>query len=148
MDTVEDCISFLLSKAAQRVNQEFKRRLAPHGVTPAQYAVLNILWERAAMSGAQIGERLVLDPATVTGLLDRLELAGLLERRPDPTDRRCQRIHLTKLGRDLEGPLLQVQREVNRDVLRDLEPKQAAQLKTLLAQIGTTSAAPVIGARP
>lgn len=148
MDTIEDCISFLLSKAAQRVGQEFKRRLAPFGVTPAQYAVLSILWEKAALSGAQIGERLVLDPATVTGLLDRLELAGLLERHPDPTDRRCQRIYLTKTGRDLEGPLLQIQREVNRDVLRDLGPEQAAQLRALLAQIGANAAAPVAGARP
>ena len=80
MDRIDDCISFLSGKAAQAVARVTRERLAPHGVTPVQYAVLQVLWERDGQSGAAIGSRLVLDSATVTGVLDRLEKQGLIVR--------------------------------------------------------------------
>src|SRR5579863_10446915 len=81
MDQIEDCLSFYLGKAYQRVTQSAKQRLAPYGVTPAQYALLKALWDHDQQSGAELGERLLLDSATMTGLLDRLEYAGLIERK-------------------------------------------------------------------
>src|SRR4051812_34664860 len=78
MERIEEYISFLLGKAYQQVNQASKRRLAPYGVTPAQYAVLKVLAERDGQIGSELGDRLLLDSATITGLLDRLERAGLL----------------------------------------------------------------------
>ncbi len=80
MERIEDCVSFLLGKAYQQVNQDAKQRLAPYGVTPVQYALLKVLWERDDQSGAGLGERLQLDSATVTGVLDRLERAGQARR--------------------------------------------------------------------
>ena len=49
---IEECISFLLGKAYQHVNQAAKVRLAPHGVTPVQFALLNVLWAQDGISGA------------------------------------------------------------------------------------------------
>ncbi|HLZ59298.1 MAG TPA: MarR family transcriptional regulator, partial [Ktedonosporobacter sp.] len=105
MEKIEDCLSFYLGKAYQRVTQSAKQRLAPFGVTPVQYAVLKVLWEQDDQSGAELGERLVLDSATMTGLLDRLEQAGLIERRSHATDRRVNKVVLTARGRDLQTPL-------------------------------------------
>src|SRR5258708_7393996 len=119
MEHIEHCISFLLGKAYQQVNQAAKRRLAPYGVTPVQYALLQVLWEQegkpmaadnlgscqGGQSGAELGERLQLDAATITGVLDRLEHAQLVERRPHATDRRVNSVFLTAKGRDLRTPL-------------------------------------------
>ena len=77
MDQIEDCLSFYLGKAYQRVTQSAKQRLAPYGVTPVQYALLKVLWEHDHQSGAQLGERLQLDSATMTGLLDRALARGV-----------------------------------------------------------------------
>jgi len=136
MERIEDCLSFLLGKAYQQVTQDAKQRLAPHGVTPVQYAVLKLLWQQDGQSGAELGERLRLDSATMTGLLDRLGKAGLVERRPDPRDRRTQHVFLTGQGRALEEPLDREMDALNAAILGRFSPADAERLWTLLAQLG------------
>ena len=103
MNRIEDCISFLTGKAAQAVTRAARDRLARHGVTPVQYAVLQVLWEEDGQSGAAIGTRLVLDSATITGVIDRLVKLELIARRPSARDRRVNALHLTDRGRALQG---------------------------------------------
>jgi len=105
MDRIEDCISFLVSKAAQQVARRTREKLSAWGVTPAQYAVLRVLWDEDGQAGAAVGARLVIDSATITGVIDRLEGTGLLERRADGGDRRVHRLFLTAQGRALQAPL-------------------------------------------
>ncbi|QSQ18799.1 MarR family transcriptional regulator [Pyxidicoccus parkwayensis] len=136
MERIEDCINFLAGKAYQQLNQEAKRRLAEFGVTPPQYAVLKVLWQQDGQSGAAIGERLVLDSATVTGLIDRLSGAGLIERRADPEDRRVNRLYLTRSGRALQAPLDREMDEMNEKVFARLGLRDAQKLRELLAKLG------------
>ena len=103
VDRIEDCVGFLVGKAAQQIARRARDKLAPHGVTPVQYAVLHALWERDGRSGAEIGARLSIDSATATGVIDRLEAADLLRRSPDPEDRRVHRLFLTGRGRSLRA---------------------------------------------
>src|SRR5262249_51250781 len=99
VERLEDCISFAIGKAQQQVMRAAREGLAPYGITPVQFAILKVLWERDGLSGAELCARLVLDSATVTGLLDRLETGGWLERRADPGgDRRMSRVYLTEKG--------------------------------------------------
>ena len=135
MDQIEDCLSFYLGKAYQRVTQSAKQRLAPYGVTPVQYALLKVLWEQDHQSGAELGERLQLDSATMTGLLDRLEQAGLIERKAHATDRRVNRVALTARGRDLQAPLDREMDQMNQDFLGEFPPEAAKLLRDLLAAI-------------
>ena len=102
MTQIEDCISFLMSKAAQQVSRRARDALEPHGVTPTQYAVLRALADADGLTGAEIGERLGIDSATTTGVADRLAAAGLVERRPDPVDRRLQRLFVTARAHALQ----------------------------------------------
>lgn len=132
MERIEDCLSFYLGKAYQRVTQSAKQRLAVYGVTPPQYALLKVLWEQDNQSGADLGERLVLDSATMTGLLDRMEHAGLVERRSHATDRRVNQVVLTGRGRELQTPLEREMDQLNEDFLGDLPPADARLLRTLL----------------
>jgi DNA-binding MarR family transcriptional regulator len=135
VEKIEDCLSFYLGKAYQRVTQAAKQRLAPYGVTPVQYAVLKVLWEQDEQSGAEIGERLVLDSATMTGLLDRLEHAGFIERQAHATDRRVNRVVLTARGRELQAPLDREMDQMNQDFLGEVPPEEARLLRRLLMAI-------------
>lgn len=136
MEHIEECISFLLGKAHQHVMQDAKQRLAPFGVTPGQYAVLKVLWEQDGQSGAAIGERLQLDSASMTGLLDRLAAAGLIARQPHPADRRINLVMLTEQGRALHAPLDREMDAMNAAFFGAFPPDEAARLRTVLAAIG------------
>ncbi|MEN8375889.1 MAG: MarR family transcriptional regulator [Gemmatimonadota bacterium] len=120
MDRIEDCISFLVGKTAQVVARRTRAKLSPFGVTPTQYAVLWVLWQRDGQSAAEVGARLVIDSATTTGVVDRLEAAELLERGVDPEDRRIHRLYLTPRGRALRQPLEAAMEELNAEVAQAL----------------------------
>lgn len=135
MDRVEDCISFLIGKAGQQVARRAREKLAAHGVTPTQYAVLKVLWERDGQSGAELGARLLIDSATVTGVVDRLQAAGLLERRPHGEDRRVHSLFLTGPGRALQPPLDAAMDRLNQEVAHEMGG-QAAALWAALSRLG------------
>ena len=120
MNRVADCISFLLGQAGPQVARRAREKLAAHGVTPTQYAVLKVLWERDGQSGAELGARLLIDSATVTGVADRLQVAGLLERRPHGEDRRVHSLCLTERGRALQAPLDAAMDRLNGEVAREM----------------------------
>jgi DNA-binding MarR family transcriptional regulator len=136
LERIEDCISFLAGKAAQQVSRRARDMLAPHGVTPVQYAVLRVLWEDDGQSGATLSARLAIDSATITGVIDRLEGAGLIERRPDGGgDRRIHRVVLTDKGRALQVPLDALMVGLNADVRAELG-EAAGPLWAALAKLG------------
>ncbi len=141
MERIEDCMSFLLGKAYQQVTQDAKVRLAPYGVTPVQYALLKLLWEQDGQSGAALGERLRLDSATITGVLDRLARADLVERRPDPHDRRVNHVYLTPQGRALAEPLDREMDAMNAALLGQFSPADGERLRILLAHLGQVGGA-------
>lgn len=141
MDRIEDCVSFLLGKAYQQVNAVAKRRLLQYGVTPVQYAVLKVLWEHDAQSGAALGERLQLDSATITGVLDRRTNAGFIERQADVVDRRVNRIVLTAQGRALQLPLDWEMDALNADVFSQFPVEDADRLRAMLAHMGNVEVA-------
>jgi MarR family transcriptional regulator, organic hydroperoxide resistance regulator len=134
MPPIDDCIAFQACKAAQELSRRSRERLAPHGVTVTQYSVLCALWESDGQSGSELGARLVFDSATVTGLIDRLQSAQLIERRPDGSDRRVNRVFLTPQGKALQGPLSQAMRTLNDEVdtsLGEFAPLFRQQLRQL-----------------
>jgi DNA-binding MarR family transcriptional regulator len=136
MNQLEDCISFLLGKAYQQVSQAARQQLAPYGVTPIQYAVLDLLWERDAQSSAELGGRLQLDSATMTGVLDRLGQTGLIERRSDSHDRRVNRVFLTPQAQALEEPLKRVADALNDEFFGRFDKKDADRLREMLIILG------------
>lgn len=97
--------------------------------------MLNVLWERDGQSGAEIGARLVLDSATITGLLDRMEAGGQIERRPDAVDRRVNRVFLTSSGRHLKAPLNEQMDAMNAEIAKSLGGDAAA-FWNMLGRVG------------
>jgi DNA-binding MarR family transcriptional regulator len=135
---LEQCLNFILTKAQHNVHQLFKAELAPHGVTPGQYAVLRCLWDENGLTARKLADRLYLDGSTITGILDRMEQKGLIEKLVDPKDRRALQVILTETGRKLEKPLSQSIIKANQKALLCIDKKQAEVLKQMLQNIGTT----------
>ncbi|MGE5372314.1 MAG: MarR family winged helix-turn-helix transcriptional regulator [Solirubrobacterales bacterium] len=131
---LEQCLNFVLTRAQQSVHQLFKAQLAPFGVTPGQYGVLKCLWDENGQTAKQIAERLSLDGSTVTGILDRMENKGLIEKQVDPKDRRALRVVLTPAGQSLEEPVSAVIEQANQLALQHFSAAQSEALKDLLKQ--------------
>ncbi len=96
-------ICFNLGRTMRRINEYYEHRLSPFGMTASQYFVFNALWMGDGVSIGELGERVYLDSSTLTGVVDRLERNGYVERRPNPEDRRSVLVFLTEKGRRL-GP--------------------------------------------
>jgi len=94
-------LCFALYAASRAMIRAYAPLLEPLGLTYPQYLVLLVLWEEDGVPVKRLGERLMLDSATLTPLLKRLEQRGVIERRRDQDDERVVRIHLTDEGRAL-----------------------------------------------
>lgn len=135
MEPIETCLVFLLSKANQQVQAAVRERMLTYGITPTQYAVLRVLWESDGQSAAELGHRLILDPATMVGIVDRLVQNDLVERRPNPKDRRVNPVYLTDKGKNLEKPLSTIAQELNRELEAQFL-KEMPKLRKVLTEIG------------
>jgi len=133
---IEDCLVFLASKTYQRLSQLAKQKLSKLGITTTQCALLHVLWEQDGLKGIELGERLRIDGATITGMLDRLEQNGIIERRPDSRDRRINLIFVTEKGKELEGPVKEVLKEVEDAVLSGFTEEETAIFKKMMTVIG------------
>jgi len=85
---------FLLHDTARLLRVKADKRARQHGMTRAQWAILFWLERQPGISQKELSELLDVEPITVARLVDRLEMRGMVERRPDPRDRRIWRLHL------------------------------------------------------
>lgn len=114
---------------------------ARFGITSAQWAVLRTL-QRAGSSSkdglrlTDLSERLLIQPPSVTGVVDRLERLGLVSREASSTDMRAKRVVLTSAGTQLVDKILRGHAERIHDVLGGLSEVEQADLNRLLERLG------------
>src|SRR5437764_14851377 len=100
---LERQVCFALSVAARNVVAVYRPVLEPLGLTHPQYLVMLALWQHGTLSVKDLSGLLQLDPGTLSPLLKRLEVAGLLRRERDPKDQRNLALALTDKGRALRA---------------------------------------------
>jgi DNA-binding MarR family transcriptional regulator len=100
---LEQQLCFDLYSASLAMTKVYKPLLASLGLTYPQYIVMLVLWEAGDLMVSEIGARLYLDSGTLTPLLKRLELSGLISRERDAQDERRVRIKLTQQGQALQA---------------------------------------------
>lgn len=132
---LENCINFLLAKAYQKINAQFKANLKEFGITPVQYAVLHLLWDNEQLTSSEISNALLLDNSTITGITERLIQNQFIVRKEDATDRRKIILSLTEKGKSLEHDVLACIEQLNTDVLINFNLKEKEELKTMLRKI-------------
>jgi DNA-binding MarR family transcriptional regulator len=122
----------------ERVMQPYFARF---GISGAQWGVLRTL-HRAENEGlpglrlTDLGERLFIRPPSVTGVVDRLERAGLVARNGSPTDLRAKRVALTHQGHQLVERVLEVHQDQINGIMSGLNAKEQGDLHRLLHRLG------------
>jgi MarR family transcriptional regulator for hemolysin len=92
---------FILNDVARMLKTYADHKASQFGITRAQWVVLVRLDRFEGLKQAELAEMLDLQPITLTRLLDRLAECGLIERRPDPNDRRAKLLYLTPKAKPL-----------------------------------------------
>jgi DNA-binding MarR family transcriptional regulator len=96
-------VCFALAAASRSVIAVYRPVLEPLGLTHPQYLVMLALWERSPRTATGIADALLLEPATLTPLLRRLEAAGLVTRERNARDIRALDVKLTPAGQALRA---------------------------------------------
>jgi DNA-binding MarR family transcriptional regulator len=100
---LDQMLCFAVYKAEQAFNRVYRQALEPLGLTYPQFLTMRLLWNEGSLSVGEISERLGLDSGTVTPLLKRLTLMGLVKKARRADDERRVDIFLTDEGRALEA---------------------------------------------
>ena len=106
--------------------------LANAGLTPALFALLNVLGAREGAIQQHLSADMGIDPSAMVTLIDKLESAGLAERRRRPGDRRAWEVAITPKGRRTLERARRLATEVEDEVLAGLSAAERRQLLTLL----------------
>ena len=146
---------FILNDVARLLRTYADYKAAQFGITRAQWAVLVRLERSEGLNQTELADMLDLQPITLTRLLDKLSDSGLIERRPDPGDRRAKRLFLTPAARPLLKRLAELGEETMTSTLagieRDCIEKMVSQLalvkENLRRLIQQRHAGPVAGER-
>ena len=102
------------------------------GLTPALFALLNVIGAREGAIQQELGSAMGIDRSTMVALIDQLESAGLAKRRPSATDRRARQIEITPKGRRLLQRARRMVAQVEDGVLAGLTAEERRELEALL----------------
>ena len=130
--TLVDDVSFLLARANAIALAAGNAALAAHGLKARSYSVLVLTSGEARPSQRELAEFLRLDPSQVVSLVDELQSRHLVERRPDPNDRRANVVVATDAGRTLVAAARESAQAAEESVHAQLSPDQRETLAALL----------------
>lgn len=108
---MDDNIGTMLAQVSRLLRRRFDERARGIGVTRPQWQVLTLLKRNEGINQGGLAEILEVEPITLGRMIDRLQDAELVVRRPDPTDRRAWRLHVTDRGEQLIEQLQPFARE-------------------------------------
>ncbi len=134
-NSFERRFGFLLHDIARLMRKRFDARARETGLTRAQWQVLMVLTRREGSNQATLAEALDLEPITVGRLIDRMEEAGWVERRPDAADRRAHRLYITARARPMMAQLETVAGELLDEAFNGLSAGERDDLLNQLVRI-------------
>ena len=136
-DWSEPTLGFLVHDVARllRKRLEQRARAAGIGLTRAQWQTLAYLARSEGMNQASLAQLLDIEPITLVRLIDRLEAIGLVERRPDPRDRRQRNLYLTEKAWPELARIKALGAEVREEALAGLGQPERERLMDALAQV-------------
>ena len=116
----------LLADVGRMLRTDIDRRASCRNMTRAQWVMLLRLSEQPGLSQKELSELLEVEPITVARLADRLEARDLLERRPDPNDRRIWRLHLRPAAQSVLDELHWHREDLTERITAKLDPETVA----------------------
>lgn len=126
---LESLLGYNARRAALSVITIFLQRMAPYGLRPVDFSVLTLIAHNPGITSRQICAALDILPPNLVGMIKQLQKRELIERRPHPTDRRAQGLHLTPSGKKLQREAQATASNLEQGATHSLTP---AELKTLI----------------
>ncbi|MGW0334774.1 MarR family winged helix-turn-helix transcriptional regulator [Streptomyces sp. NPDC003011] len=133
----------LIGDVVARFHEDYEEAAAGHALTGAQARLLSLL-SLEPLPMRKLAQRLKCEPSNVTGIVDRLESRGLVERRAAPADRRVKLAAATEEGRRVARELREGLRFA-REPLAELSPREREALRDLLRRMLGTETLDTLG---
>jgi DNA-binding MarR family transcriptional regulator len=132
--TTKDSLAFLLISGTRMLNAAFERRIADAGLglTPGEARALLAI---AAIDGSKqsdIAARLGIEPMTICAYLDKLQSLDLIERKPDPQDRRSNRVMLTETSQTMLHAVREELEALHKQATQGMSTRQVEAFRQLL----------------
>jgi MarR family transcriptional regulator for hemolysin len=132
MDNNAPSVSFLLHDVARLVKRRFEQNARGTGLTRSQWQVLAHLAQNEGIHQGKLAELLDVEAITLGRIVDKLETAGLIERRPHPSDRRIWLLHLTAAARPKLSQLRELGDVTRGEALAGLSEADRERLSNIL----------------
>jgi DNA-binding MarR family transcriptional regulator len=136
-----ETLPFEIAETAHALRRAFDRRAATLGVTRAQWKVLFRLSREPGLRQIELADILDVEPITLSRILDKLDDAGLVERRADPADRRAWRLQVTAKAQPLIAKLRKLAGELMGEAFAGLTEEELELMRTKLKKIRENIAA-------
>ncbi len=141
-------LAILMHDVSRMIRSRVDKAAQTIGLTSAQWRVLAYLARSEGSNQASLADHMDMEPITLSRHLDRMEAAGMLERQPNPNDRRAHRLYLTEAGRELMGGFRVVAGEVVGDCMEGISDDEIDLAVDILTRIrvnltGKTAEVPI-----
>lgn len=128
-------VLFLLHDVARLIRTRADQRARVHGLTRAQWVILRRLELQPGQSQNELAALAEVEPITVGRLVDRLQDSGLVERRPDPKDRRMWRLHLTPAAKPVLRKLTKLKSQLRDEITNGVAAAELGALVDTLLKL-------------
>jgi DNA-binding MarR family transcriptional regulator len=128
-------IDFVLAQVSHLHYHRAHELLEAIGLYRGQGQVLHALWEQEGLTQTELAARLHNTPATMSKMLQRMEAAGFILRKPDPADQRVTRAYLTDAGRDVQSRTEAVWQTLEAETFAGFSPEECQQLRGYLNRL-------------
>ena len=133
--TRETSAGYMTNWAARLFARELERQLAPTGIAPAYMPVLFALADGSRLTQKELARRAAVEQPTMAATLNRMERDAMIDRRPDPGDKRSALVALTPLALGKVETVERVVSAINTLALEQLTPSERSQFLGLLARV-------------
>jgi DNA-binding MarR family transcriptional regulator len=133
--SITETLGYLIVQICRAHRNKAQELLAQIELHPGQEFMLLSLYPEDGCAQSDLAEKMCVQPATITKMLDRLVKNGLVERRPDTEDQRVSRVYLTQEGRALQHPIAQAWQVLEEASFANLSLEERILLRRLLMQV-------------
>ncbi|MEU9189171.1 MarR family winged helix-turn-helix transcriptional regulator [Streptomyces sp. NPDC048484] len=130
-----EAVSHAISRVARLHRAAAGKLLRGAGLYPGQEFVMMHLWDAGPVRQSELIKAVELDPSTITKMLQRLEQAGHVRRRPDPRDGRAVLVEATVESCDMHEAVILAWAGLEEHALAGLSPAERTQLAGLLSRV-------------
>lgn len=132
---LEEGFTYLLMRVCKFYRSHAHSTMDKLGLYRGQGMILKTLWEEDGLTHSELAERLIVQPATITNAVKRLEHSGLVQRRHDDADQRISHVYLTDAGRALREPVTELWEKMEQCIVDGFTLEEQALLRRFLLRV-------------